>query len=180
MKLAIEIPQTNPSHLTYSLGLNLNEACARHHKTLFFCWNIRAGIDKGIEMQRIVDYVSWYGKEVLFRKFEIEEQFLFTMLDEDHYLVKRALKEHRRLRRLFKIDTKNPMKSLIYIEEELDLHIRFEEKQMFPEFEKNATQKKLKVINEQFNSLLINTNEILTIALYSFHDFCSRKIQGRI
>ncbi|MFV0210988.1 hemerythrin domain-containing protein [Empedobacter falsenii] len=158
MKLVIEIPQTKPSHLTYSLGLNLNEACARHHKTLFFCWNIRAGIDKGIEMQRIVDYVSWYGKEVLFRKFEIEEQFLFNLLDEDHYLVKRALKEHRRLRRLFKIDTKNPMKSLIYIEEELDLHIRFEEKQLFPEFEKNATQKKLKVINEQFNSLLTNAD----------------------
>ena len=50
------------------------------------------------------------------------------------------------------------MKSLIYIEEELDLHIRFEEKQMFPEFEKNATQKQLKEIKDQFNKLLTNTD----------------------
>ena len=158
MNLLIELPQTTASHMSYTVTVNLNEACERHHKTLFFCWNIRAGIDNGVDIQRIVDYVNWYGEKVLFKKFEIEENYLFSLLDEDHYLVKRALKEHRRLRRLFKIDTKNPMKSLIYIEEELDLHIRFEEKQMFPEFEKNATQKKLKVIKEQFNSLLTNTD----------------------
>ena len=158
MNLLIELPQTTASHMSYTVTVNLNEACERHHKTLFFCWNIRAGIDNGVDIQRIVDYVNWYGEKVLFKKFEIEENYLFSLLDEDHYLVKRALKEHRRLRRLFKIDTKNPMKSLIYIEEELDLHIRFEEKQMFPEFEKNATQKKLKVIKEQFSSLLTNTD----------------------
>ncbi|WP_291075586.1 MULTISPECIES: hemerythrin domain-containing protein [unclassified Empedobacter] len=158
MNLLIELPQTTASHMSYTVTVNLNEACERHHKTLFFCWNIRAGIDKGVDIQRIVDYVNWYGEKVLFKKFEIEENYLFSLLDEDHYLVKRSLKEHRRLRRLFKIDAKNPMKSLIYIEEELDLHIRFEEKQMFPEFEKNATQKKLKVIKEQFNSLLTNTD----------------------
>ncbi|WP_282629639.1 hemerythrin domain-containing protein [Empedobacter sedimenti] len=158
MKLTIEIPQNNLTNVAYNVSLNLNEACSRHHKTLFFCWNIRAGIDNGVDIQRIIDYVNWYGEEILFKKFEIEEKSLFSLLDEDHYLVKRALKEHRRIKRLFKIDAKNPMKSLIYIEEELDLHIRFEEKQMFPEFEKNATQKKLKAIKEQFNSLLTNTD----------------------
>ena len=158
MKLTIEVPQNNLANVAYNVSLNLNEACARHHKTLFFCWNIRAGIGNGVDIQRIVDYVNWYGEQILLKKFEIEEKNLFTLLDEDHYLVKRALKEHRRIKRLFKIDAKNPMKSLIYIEEELDLHIRFEEKQMFPEFEKNATQKKLKVIKEQFNSLLTNTD----------------------
>lgn len=158
MKLTIDVPQVNLSNSTYKVGLKLNEACERHHKTLFFCWNIRAGIDKGVEMQRMVDYVNWYGKNILFKKFEIEENHLFALLDEEHYLVKRALKEHRRLKRLFKIDVKNPMKSLIYIEEELDLHIRFEEKQMFPEFEKNSTQPKLKVIKEHFNLLLTNSD----------------------
>lgn len=47
MKLAIEIPQTNPSHLTYSLGLNLNEACARHHKTLFFVGTLERELTRG-------------------------------------------------------------------------------------------------------------------------------------
>ncbi|WP_413532598.1 hemerythrin domain-containing protein [Empedobacter brevis] len=158
MNLLMELPKATISPVSFNVAVTLNEACARHHKTLFFCWNIRTGIDNGVDIKRIVDYVNWYGEEVLFKKFEIEENYLFSFLDEDHYLVKRALKEHRRLRRLFKIDVKNPMKSLIYIEEELDLHIRFEEKQMFPEFEKNATQKKLKVVKEQFNKLLKNTD----------------------
>ncbi|WP_313374715.1 hemerythrin domain-containing protein [Chishuiella sp.] len=158
MKFTIELPQTNISQLNYSVETNLNEACQRHHKTLFFCWNIRAGIDKGVDIQRMIDYVNWYGENILFKKMEIEEKYLFTLLDEDHYLIKRALKEHRRIKRLFKIDQKNPMKSLIYIEEELDLHIRFEERQMFPEFQKNATQKKLKIINNEFNTLLTNSD----------------------
>lgn len=158
MKFTIELPQTNTSKLNYSVATNLNEACQRHHKTLFFCWNIRAGIDKGVDIQRMVDYVNWYGENILFKKMEIEEKYLFTLLDEDHYLIKRALKEHRRIKRLFKIDQKNPMKSLIYIEEELDLHIRFEERQMFPEFQKSATQKKLKIINKEFNTLLTNSD----------------------
>lgn len=158
MKFTIELPQTNISQLNYSVETNLNEACQRHHKTLFFCWNIRAGIDKGVDIQRMIDYVNWYGENILFKKMEIEEKYLFTLLDEGHYLIKRALKEHRRIKRLFKIDHKNPMKSLIYIEEELDLHIRFEERQMFPEFQKNATQKKLKIINKEFNTLLTNSD----------------------
>lgn len=156
MKLTVEVPNGNPKNLNYSVAINLNEACARHHKTLFFCSNIRTGIDRGVDVQRLVDYVNWYGEEILFKKFEIEERYLFTLLDEDHYLIKRALKEHRRIKRLFKIDAKNPMKNLIYIEEELDLHIRFEEKQMFSEFQKNATPTKLKKINERFSTLLTN------------------------
>ncbi len=156
MKLSIELPQISLTGAVQSATVELHEACLRHHKTLFFCWNIRTGIDKNIEMQRLLDYVEWYGQEILFKKFEIEENYLFKFLDDDHYLVKRAMKEHRRIRRLFNIDKKNPMKSLIYIEEELDLHIRFEERQMFPEFEKNSTKKKLKTIKELFNSLKTN------------------------
>lgn len=140
-----------------SINQTIYEACSKHHKTLFFCWNIRTGIDRGIEMNRLVDYVNWYGKNILFPKMEIEEKLLFTILNEDHYLVKRALKEHRRIRRLFKIGT-NPMKNLIYIEEELDLHIRFEEKNILTEVEKIATQKQLKLINDALNQLPTNAN----------------------
>ncbi len=52
MNLLIELPQTTASHMSYTVTVNLNEACERHHKTLFFCWNIRAGIDKGVDIQR--------------------------------------------------------------------------------------------------------------------------------
>ena len=157
MKLIAENKTTNTIGLSSNHALSIYEACSKHHKTLFFCWNIRTGIDREVELSRIVEYVKWYGEFILFPKLEIEEQYIFTILSEDHYLVKRALKEHRRIRRLFKFGS-NPMKNLIYIEEELDLHIRFEEKNILTEVEHLATQKQLKEINDRMSQLLTNAN----------------------
>ena len=157
MKLLLETQLTSQLGFAPRINQSIHEACAKHHRTLFFCWNIRTGIDKGVDVGRIVDYVNWYGEHILFPKLEIEEQLIFSILSEDHYLVKRAIKEHRRIRRLFKID-KNAMKSLIYIEEELDLHIRFEERNILPEVEKLATQKQLKLINDAFEKLPCNAD----------------------
>ncbi|RLZ11650.1 hemerythrin domain-containing protein [Faecalibacter macacae] len=157
MKLLTEIQSSTKLSFSTSLNQTIYEACSKHHKTLFFCWNIRTGIDRDVDIDRIVAYVNWYGENVLFPKMEIEEKLLFTILSEDNYLVKRALKEHRRLRRLFKIGT-NPMKNLIYIEEELDLHIRFEEKNILSEIENIATQKQLKAINEALGQLPTNAD----------------------
>lgn len=157
MNLIYNTDTTQQLGLSNTIGQTIYEACSKHHKTLFFCWNIRTGIDRGIEINRIVEYVKWYGEMILFPKLEIEEKLLFTILNEDHYLVKRALKEHRRIRRLFKIGS-NPMKNLIYIEEELDLHIRFEEKNILPEIENLATQKQLKAINDALGMLPTNAD----------------------
>jgi len=140
------------------VGQSIHQACAKHHKTLFFCWNIRAGIDLEIDIDRIVAYVAWYGENILLPKIEIEEKLILTVLSEEHYLAKRAIKEHRRIKRLLKIDNKNPMKNLICIEEELDLHIRFEERNILTEVEKSATQKQLKAINDAFEQLPTNAD----------------------
>lgn len=150
----------NTALLTYQSPVSLIkesiiESCQKHHNTLFFCINIRAGIDRMIDIDRILAYVDWYGKTILFPQMEIEEQQLFSLLNEEHYLLKRALKEHRRLRRLFKIG-KAPMKNLICLEEELECHIRFEEKNLYAEFQQNSTQKILKTIKEAFNKLPSN------------------------
>lgn len=155
MKLLAEIQNLNQLGYIPKANLTIYDACKKHHKTLFFCFNIRMGIDFNIEMNRIVEYVNWYGENILFPKMKIEEELLFTVLNEEHYLVKRALKEHRRIRRLFKIGT-NPMKNLIYIEEELDLHIRFEEKNILNEVEKIISPKQLKDIKEALDLLPTN------------------------
>lgn len=157
MKLLSEIQCSSQLGFNIKPNMTIHEACAKHHKTLFFCSNIRDGIDHNIALDRIVKYVNWYGEQILFPKMIIEEELLFKILSEDHYLVKRAIKEHRRLRRLFKIGT-NPMKNLIYIEEELDLHIRFEEKNILSEIEKMASAKELKLINDALNQLPTNAD----------------------
>jgi iron-sulfur cluster repair protein YtfE (RIC family) len=68
-------------------------------------------------------------------------------MEANNELIERALKEHRRIKRLFH-DTKNPKKSLSQLEEELDAHIRFEERVLFNEIQKVATEAQLKKVAE--------------------------------
>src|SRR5690606_30674746 len=65
-----------------------------------------------------------------------------SILETNHDLVKRALSDHRRLKRLFNNED-DITKSLSKIEEELEQHIRFEERILFPEIQKTATETQL-------------------------------------
>jgi hypothetical protein len=69
--------------------------------------------------------------------------------------LKKAISEHKRLGRLFN-DSDDIRKSLSLIEEELEQHIRFEERLLFNEIQKVATEEQLKTIlklhtDEKFN-----------------------------
>ena len=79
--------------------------------------------------------------------FELEEKHVFPILGAENKLIKKALAEHRRLERLFK-QTTDQEKSLGLIEEELDAHIRFEERILFVEIQKIATEDQLAIIKE--------------------------------
>ena len=126
-----------------------------HHHGLLLCWKIRMGFSKGIEAERIKTYADWFFKTHLIPHFEAEEENIFPIIGNDHELVKKALVEHRRLVRLFG-ETENVSKSLSLIEEELEKHIRFEERVLFNEIQKVATEKQLETIlklhtDEKFN-----------------------------
>jgi iron-sulfur cluster repair protein YtfE (RIC family) len=97
-------------------------------------------------------YAKWFYEHEIKPHFKDEEKYLFPILEDDNELVERALKEHRRLKRLFN-DTKNPEKSLNNLEEELDAHIRFEERILFNEIQKVATEAQLEKIEEIHNGI---------------------------
>lgn len=113
-----------------------------HHHGLLLSWKIRSGFSKEIEPERIRIYADWFFENHLIPHFEIEETHIFPILDSDHELVKRALADHRRLKRLFS-ETENNAKTLSIIEEELEQHIRFEERILFPEIQKIATKSQM-------------------------------------
>lgn len=119
----------------------------QHHFGLLFSWKIRKGFNKNIEPERMMKFASWFYINEIKPHFSDEEKYLFPILEPTHELVERALKEHRRIKRLF-MDTKNPEKSLHRLEEELDAHIRFEERVLFNEIQKIATPEQLKEIEE--------------------------------
>ena len=116
-----------------------------HHYGLLLSWKIRAGFSKDIDPKRIRVYAYWFYEHHLIPHFELEESHVFSILEAEHELVKRALADHRRLRRLFN-DKEDDTKTLHKIEEELEQHIRFEERILFPEIQKVATEEQLLLI----------------------------------
>lgn len=118
-----------------------------HHHGLLLCWKIRTGFSKGIEEQRIKRYADWFYTTHLIPHFELEEKYIFPILGTEDALIKRALAEHRRLTRLFGIEGEIK-KSLSLIEEELEQHIRFEERVLFNKIQKVATERQLQTISE--------------------------------
>ena len=113
-----------------------------HHHGLLLCWKIRQGIKLNVEPERVKKYLDWFWISYLKPHFEIEEEYVFPILGKDNALVKQALSEHRRLKRLF--ENKDDLsKTISLIEEELEKHIRFEERVLFNEIEKVASSEQL-------------------------------------
>jgi hemerythrin-like domain-containing protein len=131
-----------------------------HHHGLLLCWKIRTGFSKGIEVERIKHYADWFFKYHALPHFEQEEKYLFPILGIGNEGVKRALSEHAGLTRLFR-DTEQVEKSLGCIQDLLEKHIRFEERVLFNEIQKIATEEELEIISkihkdEKFDD---NTND---------------------
>lgn len=125
-----------------------------HHHGLLLCWKIRTGIKLGVEPMRIKDYADHLFQSHIQPHFVAEEQWLFPILGHDHELVKKALAEHRRLTRLFS-ESENVDISLSLIEEELESHIRFEERELFNTIQEVASPEQLAIVegnlhNEKF------------------------------
>ena len=131
-----------------------------HHHGLLLCWKIRTGLKKNVAPERIKKYVDWFFEHHLLPHFEIEELYIFPILSNEHELVKKALSEHRRLARL--CNSKNELlKNLNLIEEELESHIRFEERVLFNEIQEVANKTQLEFIKESHseNNFVDNTND---------------------
>ena len=119
----------------------------QHHFGLLFSWKLRKGFSKNVPPERMMKFASWFYINEIKPHFSDEEKYLFPILDPSHELIERAMKEHRRIKRLF-LDTENPERSLHRLEEELDAHIRFEERVLFNEIQKAATPEQLRKIED--------------------------------
>jgi iron-sulfur cluster repair protein YtfE (RIC family) len=119
-----------------------------HHHGLLFCWKIRAGIKKNMEVSRIKKYADWFYQNYLVPHFEVEEKYVFTILGNENELIKRAVSEHRKMKQLFE-STAEFEKNCSLIQEELEAHIRFEERVLFGEIQKIATTEQL--LSIEFN-----------------------------
>lgn len=107
-----------------------------HHQSLLLVWKIRQGIAKGIAAERISSYGSSFYEQALVHHFRQEQDYLFSKMPSEDPLTCRALSEHERLRAGFRqINNAPSYESLSRLAGELEDHIRFEERLLFPHIE---------------------------------------------
>ncbi len=135
--------------------LALKPLSNEHYEGMLFCRRIREGFQRNIPPERIKKYADWFWKNYLVTHFEIEEKYLFPVLAAGNSKVKKAVAEHRRLKRLFENDSEL-YKSLNLIEEELEKHIRFEERELFKDIEQEMPAAQLEQIEEYHHDLFID------------------------
>ena len=80
-------------------ALELQTISHDHHHGLQFCWKIRIALSKNIAPERIKKHVDWFYENHIKPHFELEEKYVFTVLDPSNTLVLQALSEHYRTMR---------------------------------------------------------------------------------
>ena len=129
-----------------------------HHHGLLLCWKIKTGMAKNVELKRIKEYVDWFYQNHLQEHFELEEKYIFSILETGNEHIQQALKEHKRLNHLFEASS-DLETNLKCIEKELEAHIRFEERILFAEIQKSATKEQLETIEEVHSKEAFLENE---------------------
>ncbi len=130
----------------------LRPVSREHHDGLLLCWKLRQGLTKGVGPRRMQEYCSRFYHEHLLPHFAIEEEAVFPVLGSHHPMVVQALAEHAELTRDF-LRGDHDERSLAELERSLDRHIRFEERVLFQEVQKFATEKELVRIDEVHGSI---------------------------
>jgi len=129
---------------------NILHLSKEHHFSLLFCWKIRQGIKKDVDVERIRRYVQYFWTRCLQQHFRTEEDFLFA--SSGGRMVQKALKEHARINKLvthvLHFPASDTPKSLLALADAIDEHVRYEERELFPHLEKKLGRAELQHIGE--------------------------------
>ncbi|MEO5783394.1 MAG: hemerythrin domain-containing protein [Ginsengibacter sp.] len=118
-----------------------------HHFGLLACWKINRGIALNIETERIRKYIQFFWEKHLDQHFKEEELFLFDAMSDDK--IGTAIEQHKNIRDKIKSFYENDCADTFVLQqfaEELNDHIRYEERILFPFLEKALSENRLQNI----------------------------------
>lgn len=131
-----------------------------HHDGLLFAWKIKQGIEKKAPLDVMRKYTLWYWKHHIKPHFFQEEKILLPNMPAGHPLAVRMLEEHDQIRELILgLDDVADMRSLVILTDLLNLHIRFEERELFAYLEKELKPEQLDVIYKQLEKNPVHFEE---------------------
>lgn len=124
-----------------------------HHHGLLFCWKIKQGLTKKVDLARIQKFVDYFWREQLEGHFKEEEELLFNEVSDK--LCDDAILQHRHIEQLIKtVCSDAPLEAEVYASLALAIekHIRFEERELFPFLELSIDPVKLASIGRVLQS----------------------------
>ena len=119
-----------------------------HHFGLLLCWKLKEGLKKDISVERMSKYIVLFYEQNLKPHFAEEEETIFLILGNAHPLIEEAISQHRELEKMISDGFETP-KQIQTFRDLLELHIRTEERQIFPEIENTATEEELQNLLKQ-------------------------------
>ena len=121
-----------------------------HHDALLFIWKIRQGLKNNTSISVIADYIKWFWQNHLVEHFEQEEKVLLPHLPKSDKLSSQLLAEHSLIRSMLSKEFEK--NSLTEFADNLEKHVRFEEREFFPHVEKTVSTDQLEEIAKQLNA----------------------------
>jgi len=119
-----------------------------HHFGLLLCWKLKEGLKKDISVERMSKYIVLFYEQNLKPHFAEEEETIFLILGNSHPLIEEAISQHRELEKMISDGFETP-EQIQTFRDLLELHIRTEERQIFPEIENTATEEELQNLLKQ-------------------------------
>ena len=130
---------------------SLQQVSREHHYGLLMSWKIREGLKRKVDPSRIKKFIDWFYEKYQKAHFDIEEKYIYPVLNNDDPMIIQAIEEHRYIESLFR-EKDQIEDALIALEKAMDNHIRFEERILFNKVQKIATEEQLKLIEENHNT----------------------------
>ena len=126
---------------------HIKKLSREHHFSLLFCWKIRQGLKRGVDVERIRKYVQYFWQHHLQPHFRQEEKVLFAPIKDNQ--VQRAIRDHKYIQLLIQglDDSENNDRThLAKIADMVDAHVRYEERVLFPHLERKLNKEQLETI----------------------------------
>jgi hypothetical protein len=148
LHLRSEIQKNNRRAKPIRRSEHLLQLSKDHHFTLLFSWKIRQGLKYGVDAGRIKKYVQYFWEKDMLGHFREEEDILFAPVKDAE--VEKAIEDHRQIKEqveLLEASTdEEAAKLLSALADQVDAHVRYEERALFPHLERVLTEKQLEAI----------------------------------
>ncbi len=116
----------------------------QHHNGLLFCLLLQKGIKKQADLEVMKEFIQSFWYKDLHHHFDLEENYLIPLSRQYHNLqnaLERMVNEHYQLKNIINENSLNiSYESIEELRRNLDAHIRFEERELFPLIEQTISE----------------------------------------